>query len=169
MSNNDDMNDAQAPSEEELEQTFEVLQAALGGLPNPAERPTDAPQSVIDGARWVHDWANLDAELARLTHDSSLDRTMASVRSASPLRHITFDAESYEIEIEIEAAERGVSMTGTVSPIAIGTVQAVVGGIAHQGQIDDLGTFTIDNVNRGVVMAYIKTDNETIRLGSFEV
>lgn len=60
-------------------------------------------------------------------------------------------------------------MTGTVSPPTSGTVQAVVGGISHQNEIDDLGTFLIDNVNHGVVMAYINTEVGTIRLGSFEV
>lgn len=166
---NDETNDPQLPSDEELDQTLELLKAALRTLPTALGVPVDAPKSVLEGARWVHDWVNLDAELARLTHDSSLDRSMASVRATGALRHVTFSAEKYEIEIEIESAERGVSMTGTVSPPASGTVQAVVGGISHRGQIDDLGTFLIDNVNHGVVMAYISTDSGTIRLGSFEV
>lgn len=167
MSNPDD--DFEPPTNEELDETFELLQAALTTLPDAATGGVSAPQSVLDGARWVHDWVNLDAELAQLTHDSSVDPELVAVRSASPLRHVTFSAENYEIEIEIEAAERGVSMTGTVAPPTEGVVEAVVGGVVHNGTIDDLGTFLIDNVNHGVVMAFIKTSRGTIRLGSFEV
>ncbi len=168
MSDYSNANDNQ-PSDAELEETFKLLQAALATLPSPGEQPESAPQSVVEGARWVHDWLNLDAELARLTHDSSINDSLASVRSTSALRHITFSGGNFEIEIEIEPVERGVSMTGTVTPSTSGTVQAVVGGISHQGPIDDLGTFLIDNVNHGVVMAFISTDSGTIRLGSFEV
>lgn len=157
-------------SGEELEEAFALLQSALSSLPEPPRvGPGEVPAEVLDGARWIHDWVNMDAELAQLTHDSSLDASLASVRSTSPLRHVTFECGNYEIEIEIEPAERGVSMTGSVTPPTVGTVQAVVGGLSHRGTIDDLGTFIIDNVNHGVVMAFIETDAGTIRLGSFEV
>ena len=122
-----------------------------------------------DGARWVHDWVNMDAELARLTHDSSAEPSLAPVRSGTPLRQITFACERFEIDIEIEPSERGVSMTGTVSPPTVGTIQATIGGVSHQGAIDELGTFLIDDVNHGVVMAFIIAEGVTIRLGSFEV
>ena len=158
------------PTDDELEETFTLLQSALSTLPEVA--PADAaapPESVIEGARWVHDWINMDAELAQLTHDSLVDRELVAVRSSTSLRHITFSTDTCEIEIEVEPAEHGVSMTGTVSPPMAGTVQAVIGSVSHQGTIDDLGTFLIDNVNHGVVMAFIATESGTIRLGSFEV
>lgn len=162
--------DRSIPADEELEEVFETLRSALSTLPEPSmvsER--EVPAAVVDGARWVHDWVNMNAELAQLTHDTSLDGGLATVRSTTPLRHITFECGSHQIQIEIEPAQGGVSMTGTVLPATVGTVQALVGGISHQGSIDDLGTFLIDNVHHGVVMAYITMENGTIRLGSFEV
>ncbi len=158
------------PAEDELEEAFTLLQAALSSLPDPpALEEEQAPAEVLEGARWVHDWVNMDAELARLTHDSSLDPGLASVRSSTSLRRISFECDDYEIEIEIEPSERGVSMTGTISPPTKGVVRAVIGGISHEGTIDDYGTFLIDDVNHGVVMAYVTAKGQTIRLGSFEV
>lgn len=162
--------DVPVPSEGELEETFAILRAALSSLPEPASFGGEpAPKAVLDGARSVHEWVNMDAELARLTHDSSLDASLVTVRSGTALRHITFECEDYEIQIEIEPSERGVLMTGTVSPPTLGTVQAVIGGISYQGAIDEFGTFLIDDANHGVVMAYINTEHGTIRLGSFEL
>lgn len=157
-------------SDEELDDTLAIMKAALSSLPEPRLGAIDSvPASVLDGARWIHDWVNMDAELAQLTHDTMVDGGLAAVRSTSPLRHITFECESFDVQIEVEPAERGVSMTGTVSPAALGTVRAVVGGISHESVIDEMGTFMIDNVNHGVVMAYVTTERTTVRLGSFEV
>lgn len=160
--------DPNAPSE--LDDVLDLMRTALSALPDPGLAALDSvPVSVLEGARWVHEWANMDAELARLTHDSVVDDGLATVRSTSPLRHVTFECGSFEIRIEIEPAENGVTMTGTVSPAAVGHVRAVVGGISHLGTIDELGTFMIDHVNHGVVMAYVTTEHHTVRLGSFEV
>lgn len=162
--------DMTTPSDEDLDDVLDVMRAALASLPDARVGALEpVPASVLEGARWVHDWVNMDAELARLTHDSAVDDGLAAVRSTSPLRHVRFECGSHEIHIEVEPTERGVSMTGTVSPPAIGAARVVVGGISHEGAIDALGTFLIDDVNHGVVMAYITTEHSTIRLGSFEV
>ena len=163
-------NDLTPPSDDELDDVLDVMKAALSTLPETRLAAIDSvPASVLEGARWIHDWANMDAELAQLTQDSVVDGRLAGVRSASPLRQITFECDSFEVQIEVERAERGALMTGTVSPATTGTVRAVVGGISYEGIIDDLGTFTLDNVNHGVVMAYVTTEHTTVRLGSFEV
>jgi hypothetical protein len=166
--------DMTTPSDEELDDVLDdvldAMRAALAVLPDARVGALEpVPASVLEGARWVHDWVNMDAELAELTHDSDVDLGFASVRSTSPLRHVRFECGSYEIHIDVEPTERGISMTGTISPPAVGTARAVVGGVSHEGAIDALGTFLIDNVNHGVVMAYVTTEHSTIRLGSFEV
>ncbi len=162
--------DLTTPSDEDLDDVLDVMRAALASLPDPRSGTSDpVPDSVLEGARWVHDWVNMDAELARLTHDSAVDDGLAAVRSASPLRHVRFECGSFEIHIEVEPTETGVSLTGTFSPPTAGIARVVVGGISHEGAIDALGTFLIDDVNHGVVMAYITTEHSTIRLGSFEV
>ncbi len=162
--------DVPMPSDDELEETFGTLQAVLSSLPEPPRLEDDpAPKAVFDGARLVRDWANMDAELARLTHDSSLDSDLVSVRSGPLPRRIIFEGGSCEVEIEIEPSGRGLSMTGTVSPPTLGTVKAVVGGDSYQSAIDEFGTFVIDNVNPGMVMASLSTEDGTIRLAPFKL
>jgi hypothetical protein len=152
-------------------ETLRILRAALDSLPDPKDPARElAPAAVLEGARWIHDWHTMDSELAELTFDSqSDDRELAAVRSTSALRQLTFISGEIEIEIEIEPGEHGVSLSGTVSPVVGGTVQAVVGGVAERGSIDSLGTFVIDNIDHGTVLAFVETDSGTIRLGSFEV
>lgn len=161
--------DPAVPAGHLTEETFAILQAALAELPVALAETDSAPAAVLDGARWVLDWINMDAELAALTGDSSVDEGLASVRSSATLRYLSFECGSHQIEIEVQPVAGGVSMTGTVSPVVSGVVRLVVGGAASDAAIDDLGTFVFDTVNRGVVLAHIETDAGPIRLDSFEI
>ncbi len=169
MSENDG-GDVDVLSEREADELLRVLKSALRSFPD-LKDPTleTAPASVVDGARWVHDWHNMDAELARLAFDSHESPELTGVRSSSSLRQLTFVSDDHEIAIDIEPSPTGVSLTGTVTPVVGGNVDVFVGGVAHRGTIDDLGAFVLDNVDHGMALAFVITPDRTIRLGSFEL
>jgi hypothetical protein len=155
---------------EEEQQLLSVLRTALGTVPDLKDPAKEmAPPSVIEGAMWVHDWHNMDAELAQITFDSNDTRELTGVRSASSLRQLKFGIDDFEIGIHIEPGEAGVSLTGTVWPVVDGNIEIVVGGVVHRSVIDRLGAFLIDNVDHGTALAFVETSNQTIRLGSFEL
>ncbi|MGI9596143.1 MAG: hypothetical protein ACR2QK_08285 [Acidimicrobiales bacterium] len=162
-----------APDENELteqdQQTLNLLETALASLPLPDHPSSErAPDSVLDGAMWIHDWINMDADLAELTFDSA-SSPLTSVRSAGSLRQLTFISGESEIQLEIEPQERSVTVSGTIAPVVSGRLQLVVGGQVYRGEIDSLGTFIVEGVRAGTVLAFMEIDGSNVRLGSFEV
>lgn len=149
---------------------LDLLRAALDSLPL-ASIPVDEepPASVLAGARWVHEFLTMDAELAELTFDSSVDGELAGVRADTALRELTFVTGDWTLEIEIEPSRQGVVITGTVAPPLVGDLEVVVGGILHSGSFGDDGTCTIESVPHGTLLAFIDTADGKVRLGAFEV
>jgi hypothetical protein len=147
-----------------------LLRTSLDALPGddlPGDDPV--PAALLEGAAWVHDWHNMEAELAQLTFDSTEDVELAGVRSNGALRELTFVTEIYTIEVEVEPGPRTVTVTGSIEPPATGTMQLLVGGEMFAGDIDEQGSFHLPNVAHGTVLAFIQTPAGKVRLGSFEV
>ena len=156
--------------EDPHDDTLDLLRRSLGTAPVdliPAD--TTPPESVLDGARWVHDWLNMDAELAELTFDSTENTELAGIRATGSLRELTFVSGEHTIEIEIEPGRRTVDVSGRIDPSVAGSVQLVVGGEIFAGDIDASGAFTIDGLERGTVLAFVETQQGKIRLGAFEI
>ncbi len=150
--------------------TLDLLRRSLATAPLdliPAD--TTPPDSVLDGARWVHDWLNMDAELAELTFDSTENVELAGIRATGSLRELTFVSGEHTIEIEIEPGRRTVGVSGTIDPSVAGSMQLVVGGEVFAGEIDESGGFMIDGVERGTALAFVETQRGKIRLGAFEI
>lgn len=164
-----DQHDRELTSVEE-QQLLDVLGTALRSLPNPRVPRTDtAPESLIEGALWVHDWLNIDAEIAELTFDSHVGGELFTVRSTASLRWLAFVSDDHRIELEVEPGERTVGFSGQVIPVVEGSVELLVGGHLYRGEIDAHGAFVIDGVIPGTVLAFVATSGRKIRLGSFEV
>ena len=157
-------------TDDATDEVLDVLRRSLSALPEPT-LPADAaaPRSVVDGAKWVHDWLNMDAELAEITFDSDENLALAGTRSMGSLRELTFVSGEYTIEIEIEPGRRTASVSGSIHPPVAGSVQLVVGGEVFAGDVDDSGSFAIESVAHGTVLAFVETSNRKIRLGSFEI
>jgi len=151
------------------DELVDLLRRSLNVLPADVSPSDTPPESVIEGAIWVHDWLNMDAELAELTFDSTDDVELAGVRSTGSLRELTFVSGSHTIELEIEPGRRSVDVSGTIAPTVAGTMQFVVGGEIFAGTIDDAGAFSVVGVAHGTVLAFVDVPTGKIRLGSFEV
>ncbi len=148
----------------------DLLSDSLATLPDggpPVDDPV--PASVRSGALWVHEWLNMDAELAELTFDSAEGRELAGVRSAGSLRELTFVADGYTLELEIEPGPRTALVSGTIDPAADGSVQLVVGGEVFAADIDQHGAYSVHDVAFGTVLAFVETPRGKIRLGAFEI
>jgi hypothetical protein len=149
---------------------LELLGGALRTLPTEIDPHEEPPASVLDGGRWVHDWINMDAQLARLTFDSTEHRELAGVRSAaSPLRELTFVTDEHTIELEITPGSRTTAISGTVEPPTPGQVRLVIGGEPFTGELDSAGNFEIRDLPTGTVLALVEVGDGKIRLGSFEI
>ncbi len=147
-----------------------LLRQSLEAIPETVEPTADpVPASVVDGAKWIHEWLNMDAELAELTFDSNNDLELAGTRSFGSLRELTFVSGDYTVELEIQPGARSVEVSGTIEPVVAGSMQLVIGGEIFGSDIDATGSFHIENVARGTVLAFVELPGRKIRLGSFEV
>jgi hypothetical protein len=110
------------------------------------------PPGAIITARAAIAWREMDAKLAALTADSSLEQhDLALVRSGDMPTLLTFETPALSLEIEIEVAGAGRRLFGQLAPPQPGRVQ-----INHRGgritlETNDVGRFTADGVWRGPV------------------
>lgn len=148
---------------------FAVLRDVLATLPSDADPAEDPPSSVYEGAIWVHEWVNMEAELAELAFKSEERPELSGVRASGLLRDLTFVTEKRTIEIEIEPGHRAVRLSGTVDPPVAGRVQVIVAGELSVGPLDRAGAFAIEGLPSGTALAFVETESGTIRLGSFEI
>ena len=147
-----------------------LLRDAITSLPAGTETPfEDPPAAVIDGAKWVHQWLTMEAELAEMTFDSDESRELAGVRSMGSLRELTFVSGEYTIELEIQPGQRTVQVAGSIDPAVDGAMQLVIGGEVYSTDIDSSGEFVLDGVARGTVLAFVDLRHRKLRLGSFEI
>jgi hypothetical protein len=151
------------------ERHLDILRQVLALLPVdlvPAQ--ADPPPSLLAGAEWVQDWSTMDAELADLTYDSSVDLELTA-RAGGGLRELTFVSGGRTIEMEIGPEARHVTVNGTVRPPVGGSVQLLVSGELFAADLDASGAFEVRDVPYGTVLAFIDTPEGKIRLGVFEV
>lgn len=81
----------------------------LGRLRAAAAHLDPVPDDAVLAARSMLAHLRLDAELAELVFDSEVDRPLVGLRSHTPAaRHVTFDAGSAQIDVEVvqEGARR---------------------------------------------------------------
>lgn len=154
-------------SDDELESR---LRRSLQSMPAdllPVE--SKAPESLLSGARWVHEWHNMDAELAEITFDSWNEASL-SVRSNGSLRELTLEVGGHRIEIEIENdGARTATLSGMVSPAVDGTLQLLSGGRVVTVPIEGDGSFAAERVPIGIVLAYLDTPEAKFRLPIVEI
>lgn len=122
------------------DELFEALGRALRAR-------QEVPSSFVEAGKAAFAWHNIDAELAALTYDSSLDeRLRETVTRAEPasLRALTFTSPQLSIELEITPD----SLVGQVVPPQPGEVELhVPGGTNRTVPVDDVGSFVIRSVS----------------------
>jgi hypothetical protein len=114
------------------------------------------PAEVVDAARQAWTWRTIDAELAELAHDSTMDDdALAGVRGAATLRALSFAAGSLFIEVEVSEDGDRRGLVGQVMPPPDADPSVVVEGADGRPSvalpIDELGRFAVDRLAPGLV------------------
>jgi len=116
--------------------------------------------AFVEAAKNAYAWHNIDAELAQLTYDSSLDHERSvSLRSeTASIRALTFT--SAHLSIELEVTEH--SLIGQIIPPQEGRIEARprVGG-PTAAQIDQIGCFSIGPIPASPFRLHCRTDDGT--------
>jgi hypothetical protein len=106
------------------------------------------PEAALRAAYAAIGWRDLDANLARLTHEVGLDRELLHLRGAPP-RLLTFSSGETTIELEVSADGGQVRLLGQLEPAGAAdvTVQCISG--SRTTQADDRGRFSISDLSDG--------------------
>jgi hypothetical protein len=100
------------------------------------------PPEFIEAGKNAYTWRNIDAELARLTYDSTHDQAGAlALRSeTASIRSLTFTSAHLTIELEVT----GSSLIGQAIPTQAGTIEIQIrGGASAAIPVDEVGCFRV--------------------------
>jgi hypothetical protein len=133
----------------------------LEALRESVQARLSVPPWFTQTARNSYAWFDIDAQLARLTYDSSHDRdlsnTLRSVSTRSEpasIRALTFTSARLSIELEVTAD----SLIGQIIPPQGGTLeQETVPGAITTVPIDEIGCFCIQPVPDGTFRLRCRT------------
>jgi hypothetical protein len=116
----------------------------LGALGEAMRARREVPEWFVETGKNAYAWHNIDAELARLTYDSSLDQNAAAaVRSeAASIRALTFSSPGLSIEIEVTAN----SLLGQIIPPGEGMLETHTRAGVTTLPVDDIGSFVIEPI-----------------------
>lgn len=100
------------------------------------------PPEFVEAGKNAYAWHNIDAELARLTYDSTQDRdSTPSMRSeTASIRSLTFTSAHLTIELEVNED----SLLGQAIPAQEGTIEVQTrAGVIATIPVDEVGCFPI--------------------------
>jgi hypothetical protein len=116
----------------------------LAALRESLRASEEVPPELIEAAKRAYAWHNIDAELARLTYDSTRDENQLSLRAeTASIRALTFT--SAHLTIELEVTED--SLLGQVISPRGGAIEVqTLSGAPISRQVDGIGRFAIKPV-----------------------
>jgi len=132
------------------------LLAALGEAIQARE---EVPEWFVETGKNAYAWHNIDAELARLTYDSSRDRdAVAVVRSeAASIRALTFTSAQVSIELEVTAGSR----VGQIIPPQAGTLEVHTTAGVASSPVDEIGCFAVTPIPNSPFRLRCRTEDGT--------
>ena len=132
------------------------LLAALGEAIQARE---EVPEWFVETGKNAYAWHNIDAELARLTYDSSRDRdAVAVVRSeAASIRALTFTSAQLSIELEVTAG----SLVGQIIPPRAGTLEVHTTAGVASSPVDEIGCFGVTPIPSSPFRLRCRTEDGT--------
>jgi hypothetical protein len=127
----------------------------LGSLREAVKARQDVPPEFVEAGKGAYAWRDIDAELARLTYDSSRDTDRAGVRSeTASIRALTFT--SAHVTVEVEVADG--SLLGQIMPPGEGRIEARARtGAIIPAPVDEIGCFTIEPIPDSPFRLYCQT------------
>ena len=118
----------------------------IGALRHALRVDPTVPRDVREIGYAAYAWRDIDADLAALTYDSTMEDPMLSgarSQQQAPLRAMTFASASMTIEIEVGP----LVLLGQTVPAHAGSVQVVPReGESRSVQVDAVGCFTVSPI-----------------------
>jgi hypothetical protein len=120
------------------------------------------PESVRFAARAAIEWRTIDAELAALVSDSTVDEPVLAIRGDATPRILTFEAPELTIELEAEPVAGGLlRLVGQLVPPQPAQIAIRHGEDVIATHADDRGCFVADGAQPGPISVRCRLDGET--------
>lgn len=122
------------------------------------------PVWVLEAAKVVLDWRQIDAVLAELAYDSHAeDRLAAGVRHAGGgARLLSFADPQLTVDIEVHDDEHDVRLVGQIVPAGAGDLTARHRGGEQHVAIDAMGRFSVEGIVSGPLQLVIQLSDGTV-------
>jgi hypothetical protein len=138
--------------------TLDALGDALG-------RET-LPDGLLDRAAGLLAWADIDHELASLLDEADLEQAGTRGAAIGSLLEFRLDDGTIVIDVDIdERAVRGQIVGGDATRVELARADGRVDGV----EVDDLGSFSFDDVTPGSVRIVLRSGGRAIHTDWFVV
>lgn len=122
----------------------------LAGLRRAATAIDPMPEALARVGRESLTWRRVDAELAALLSDSSVDdERLALVRSTGSARAVAFEAGGFTIELDILGTGAQLTLVGQLVPPRTATIEVQASELRATVEADEHGRFRAENVPAG--------------------
>jgi hypothetical protein len=114
------------------------------------------PAEFVEAGKSAFAWHNIDAELAQLTYDSSLDADyeLSTRAEDASIRALTFTSAHLTIELEVTEG----SLLGQIVPAQAGTIDVQPrDGAEMTVSADEIGCFSIRPIPSGAFRLHCRT------------
>jgi hypothetical protein len=145
----DDSNDIDLTHDQPAdEQADDALLAELSAALNTHDA---VPGAVVDAAKASLTWRTIDAELASLAFDSSVDESPVLVRGpASDEQLLTFETEELAVDLQVSKRGDGRRLVGQIAPAGVAEIEVRTGsGVVVTVTSDELGRVPAVDVPAG--------------------
>ncbi len=128
----------------------------LAGLRQALRERQAVPPEFVEAGQNAFAWRNIDAELAQLTYDSTLDSAEATSMRAetASIRALTFTSTQLTIELEVTRD----SLLGQIIPAQAGMIRVQLRAGAETAlPADEIGCFSIHPIPPGPFRLHCRT------------
>jgi hypothetical protein len=157
----DDMNAAGVTGGDDADDALLLELRTLAALHDPV------PLDAVAAARSAIAYRTMDAELAELTADTSVEPRVAGVRGAAAPALLSFDAIDLTVELEVVETAGARRLLGQLVPPRPGTVQVRHRGGTSTVTADEVGRFSADHVARGPVSLRCEVEGRVVETDWF--
>jgi hypothetical protein len=121
------------------------------------------PAAVLDAAKASMTWRTIDAELAALAFDSSVDESPVLVRGpASDEQLLTFETDELAVDLQVSKRGDGRRLVGQIAPAGVAEIEVRTGsGVVVTVSSDELGRVPAVDVPAGSLSLRILRAGET--------
>jgi hypothetical protein len=141
------------PTDQGEEKIMSLLQSGL-------QQSDPVPPDVADFAKAALSWRTIDAELAKLSYDSSEESATTGVRGLAAARILAFESEEWTIDLEFNPFDG--HLMGQIEPAGEMTIELHVIGRVLVTQSDDQGRFGFEGIYNGPVAIVTRIGGEQV-------